>query len=73
MSDFRSGRVNALVCAILDSNGDSAKLAEQMRFFSDLTEDDVDRALALSHWVRTTGGPQLVKRTLRPLGLLESA
>jgi hypothetical protein len=69
MSDFRSGRVNALVCAILDAHGDSVKLAEQMRFFTDLTQDDIDRALALSHWARTPGAASNISQTHKPLGL----
>jgi hypothetical protein len=47
MTDARSGRVNALAMAILDTNGD----------------------LALSHWVKTTGGPQLVRQIVKPLGV----
>jgi hypothetical protein len=38
-----------------------------MRFFSDLTDADVDRALALAHWVKSTGGPQLMQQAFRPL------
>lgn len=71
MDDPRSGRVNALVCAILDANGDTERLAEQMRFFSDLTAEDVDRAMSLAHWVKTAGAPQWVAERLRPL--LETA
>ena len=67
MTDCRSGRVNALVCAILDANGDNDRLAEQMRFFSDLTDEDVDQAQALVHWVRTTGAPAFVHHMLKPL------
>lgn len=73
MADNRSGRVNALVCAILDANGDSQRLAEQMRFFSDLTDEDVDRALSLAHWVRTAGAQQIVAHALKPLGMFEAA
>jgi hypothetical protein len=69
MSDCRSGRINALAFAILDANGDIERLAEQMRFFRDLTDADVDRALVLAHWVKTTGGPELVRRIVGPLGL----
>lgn len=69
MTEPRPGRVNALAFAILDANGDTERLAEQMRFFSDLTDNDVDRAMMLAHWVRTTGGPQLVERIVKPLGL----
>jgi hypothetical protein len=67
MFQDRSGRINALAFAIIDANGDPARLAEQMRFFRDLTDEDVDRAQALAHWVRTEGGPQLVQRIVRPL------
>lgn len=67
MSDCRSGRVNALAFAILDANGDAARLAEQMRFFTDLTDADVDQAQALAHWVKTKGAPQLVAHIVRPL------
>lgn len=69
MSDSRAGRVNALAFAILDANGDGDRLAEQMRFFSDLTDTDVDQAMMLAHWVKTTGGPQLVSRIVKPLGV----
>lgn len=68
MSD-RAGRVNALAFAILDANGDNDRLADQMRFFRDLTDSDVDQAMALAHWVRTTGGPQFVRHITKPLGL----
>ena len=69
MTEPRTGRVNALAFAILDANGDTARLAEQMRFFSDLTDADVDKALALAHWVKSTGGPELVQQVIRPLHL----
>jgi hypothetical protein len=62
VTDNRAGRVNALAFAILDANGDSGRLSEQMRFFRDLTETDVDKAMILAHWVTSTGGPQLVQR-----------
>ena len=70
MDHCRSGRVNALAFAILDANGNNERLAEEMRFFSDLTDTDVDRAQALAHWVKTTGGPQFVRQVVRPLGVL---
>jgi hypothetical protein len=69
MSDCRAGRVNALAFAILDANGDNERLAEQMRFFRDLTDTDVDQAMVLAHWVKTTGGPQLVRQIVKPLGV----
>jgi ferritin len=69
MSNSRAGRVNALAFAILDANGDNDRLAEQMRFFRDLTDSDVDQAMMLAHWVKTTGGPQLVQQIVRPLGV----
>jgi ferritin len=69
MSDCRAGRVNALAFAILDANGDNERLAEQMRFFRDLTDNDVDQAMVLAHWVKTTGGPQLVRQIVKPLGV----
>jgi hypothetical protein len=69
MTEPRSGRVNALAFAILDANGDTDRLAEQMRFFSDLTDTDVDRAMMLAHWVKSTGGPQLVQQIIKPLGV----
>jgi ferritin len=72
MSD-RAGRVNALAFAILDANGDNDRLAEQMHFFRDLTDSDVDQAMMLAHWVKTTGGPQLVRSIVKPLGLAETA
>jgi hypothetical protein len=72
MSDARSGRVNALVCAILDANGDAERLAEQMRFFRDLTDTDIDRAMALAHWARTDGGAQLMAQLFRPFLLSET-
>jgi hypothetical protein len=71
MIDVRAGRVNALACAILDANGDNERLAEQMRFFSDLTDADVDRAAMLAYWVKTTGGPQFVRQLVKPLCLPE--
>jgi hypothetical protein len=70
MTDARSGRVNALAIAILDADGDLDRLAEQMRFFRDLTDADVDRALTLAHWVKTTGGPQFVQQLAKPFGLV---
>lgn len=69
MTELRSGRINALAFAILDADGDSERLAEQMRFFSDLTNSDVDQAMALAHWVKSKGGPQLVQQIVRPLGM----
>lgn len=69
MTDSRSGRVNALAFAILDANGDSDRLAEQMRFFSDLTADDIDQAMALAHIVRTSALPQFVTASAKRLGL----
>jgi hypothetical protein len=69
MADNRSGRVNALAFAILDANGDNDRLTEQMRFFRDLTPSDIDQAMALAHWVKTTGGPQLVRQIVKPLGV----
>lgn len=68
----RAGRVNALALAILDANGDTERLAEQMRFFSDLTDTDVDRATALAHWVKSTGGPEFVQRIVKPFGTLSA-
>lgn len=73
MDDPRAGRVNALAFAILEANGDNNRLAEQMRFFRDLTETDIDRAMILARWVRTTGGPQLVRQIAKPLGIAELA
>jgi hypothetical protein len=69
MTDNRSGRVNALAFAILDADGDNDRLAEQMRFFRDLTATDVDQAMILAHWVKTTGGPQFVRQIVKPLGV----
>lgn len=69
MTEPRAGRVNALAFAILDANGDTERLAEQMRFFRDLTDADVDRAMMLAHWVKSTGGPQLVQQIIKPLGV----
>lgn len=69
MDANRSGRVNALVCAILDANGDEDRLAEQMRFFRDLTDVDVDQAMGLAHWVRTQGAAQLMRHLTSPLDL----
>jgi hypothetical protein len=69
VTDSRSGRVNALAFAILDANGNTERLADQMRFFRDLTDTDVDQAMVLAHWVRTTGGPQLIRQIVRPLRL----
>ena len=69
MDHCRSGRVNALAFAILDANGNNDRLAEQMRFFSDLTETDIDQATALAYWVKTTGGPQFVRQIIKPLGI----
>jgi hypothetical protein len=40
-----------------------------MRFFTDLTQDDIDRALALSHWARTAGAASIISQSLKPLGL----
>ncbi len=73
MSDCRAGRVNALALAILDANGDTHRLAEQMRFFSDLTETYIDRAMLLAHWVKSTGGPQLMEHVMRPFVHAETA
>jgi hypothetical protein len=70
MTDNRAGRVNALAVAILDAKGDTDRLAEEMQFFRDLTDADVDRALLLAHWVQTTGGPQFVQQIVKPLGLV---
>jgi hypothetical protein len=69
MSGCRSGRVNALAFAILDANGDSDRLSEQMRFFSDLTANDVDQAMALAHLVKTSALPQFVTASAKRLGL----
>jgi hypothetical protein len=71
MSGNRSGRVNALACAILDANGDTGRLAEQMRFFSDLTGEDVDQATALAHWVQTEGATLFVRHLLGPMAPVE--
>lgn len=71
MSEARAGRVNALAFAILDANGDSERLAEQMRFFSDLTDADVDQAMALAHWVKTAGAPAFMRQLAKPFGLAE--
>jgi hypothetical protein len=65
----RSGRINALAFAILDANGDGARLAEQMRFFSDLTAEDVDQAMALAHVVRTSALPSFISASAKRLGL----
>lgn len=69
MSDSRSGRVNALAFAILDANGDTGVLAEQMRFFNDLTDADVDQAMALAHVVRTRALPLFFSASAKRLGL----
>ena len=69
MSQDRSGRINALAFAILDAGGDTDRLAEQMRFFRDLTDTDVDRAMMLAHWVKTEGGPLLMRQLAKPLGV----
>jgi hypothetical protein len=68
MSDSRAGRVNALAFAILDANGDTVRLAEQMRFFRDLTSDDIDQAMALAHVVKTSALPQFLTASARRLG-----
>jgi hypothetical protein len=69
----RSGRINALAFAILDADGDNERLSEQMRFFRDLTDSDVDRALALAHWVKSEGAPQFLQQSLARLGVKEVA
>lgn len=56
MSEFRIGRVNALASAIFEAGGDEAKLAERLRFFSDLTEEDVRNAVELAQWFQTEAG-----------------
>jgi hypothetical protein len=73
MMQSRSGRINALAFAILDADGDTALLAEKMRFFSDITDADVDHAMMLAHWVKTTGGPQFIQQMVKPFGMTVDA
>lgn len=55
-TEIQWGRVNAFARVIESYAGDEARLREQVRFFHDLTPDEVKMARSLADWKLSPAG-----------------